>query len=68
MFWMCSDEMVINLDQVRFFRKEQTDDVPESKPRILFHLKNETIADIYDSEEERDYAYDTLIKSLDIII
>lgn len=68
MFWMCNDEMVINLDHVRWFRKEQTDNVPEIKPRICFYLKNGSIADIYDSEEERDYAYKTLIKSLDIII
>lgn len=68
MFWMCNDETVINLDQVRFFAKEPTDDVPESKPRICFYWKNGSIVDIYNSEEERDHAYDTLIKSLDIII
>ena len=39
MFWMCNDETVINLDQVKYFRKEQIDDVPESKPRICFYLK-----------------------------
>ena len=68
MFWMCNDETVINLDHVKYFCKEQTTDVPDSKPRIAFYLKNQTIVDIYDTVKERDEMYDILIDELKTII
>ena len=68
MFWMCNDETIINLDYVKYFRKEQTENVPDSKPRIAFYLKNESYFDVYNTADERDYAYEALIHELDTII
>lgn len=69
MFWMCSDETVINLNYVKYFYKQDTEDVPDSKSRIVFVYKNgNPLTDTYGSKEERDYAYDTLLNELGVII
>jgi len=68
MFWMCNDETVINLDHVKYFSKEETENVPDSKPRIVFYLKNGAITDTYDTVNDRDYAYTTLVTELKVLI
>lgn len=67
MFWMCNDQTVINLDHVVTFFKENAISKQDS-PRIEFRFRNTVLSDLYDTIEERDFAFDTLIKELGTVI